>query len=150
MPSSKLSGPSAAKVDGPDFFNLPSRQAGGRMKELFKVAVVAFEAIAVMALIVGTVLFIGRFVMQMFQGTNLQEAYRDFREGFGRSLLLAVDLLVAADIILTAALDLSFESLGMLGLLVLIRTFLHFLLELELTGHWPWQSSREQGIRSEP
>ncbi len=80
MPSSKLSGPSAAQVDGPDFFNLPSRQAGGRMKELFKVAVVAFEAIAVMTLIVGTVLVIGRFVMQTFQGTNLQEAYRDFRE----------------------------------------------------------------------
>ena len=120
------------------------------MKELFKVAVVAFEAIAVMTLIVGTVLFIGRFVMQMFKGTNLQEAYRDFREGFGRSLLLAVDLLVAADIILTAALELSFESLGMLGLLVLIRTFLHFILELELTGRWPWQRSRGQGACSEP
>ena len=150
MRGSKLSGPSAAKADGPDFFNLPSQQAGGRMKELFKIAVVAFESIAVMVLILGTVLFIGRFVMQMFQGTNLQEAYRDFREEFGRSLLIAVDLLVAADIILTAALDLSFESLGVLGLLVLIRTFLHFILELELTGHWPWQSSRKHGIRSEP
>jgi uncharacterized membrane protein len=150
MRGSKLSGPSAAPVDGPDFFNLPSRQAGGRMKELFKIAVVAFEAIAVVVLIVGTVLYIGRFVMQVLQGTDRHEAYRDFREGLGRILLLAVDLLVAADIILTVALDLSFESLGMLGLLVLIRTFLHFLLELELTGRWPWQSSREQGIRSEP
>jgi uncharacterized membrane protein len=120
------------------------------MKELFKIAVVAFEAIAVMVLIVGAVLSIGRFVIQVFQGTDRHEVYRNFREGFGLSMLLAVDLLVAADIILTVALDLSFESLGMLGLLVLIRTFLHFILELELTGRWPWQSSREQGIRSEP
>jgi len=112
------------------------------MKELFKITVMVFEAIAVMVLIVGAVLSIWRFVMQMFQGTDLHEAYRDFREGFGRSLLLAIDLLVAADIILTVALDLSFESLGMLGLLVLIRTFLHFILELELTGRWPWQGSR--------
>jgi len=111
------------------------------MTEFFKVAVVAFEAIAVMVLIVGAVLCIGRLVMQMFQGTDRHEVYRDFREGFGRSLLLAVDLLVAADIILTVALDLSFESFGVLGLLVLIRTFLHFTLELELTGRWPWQNS---------
>lgn len=109
------------------------------MTELFKIAVVAFEAVAVMVLIFGAVLSIGRLVMQMFQGTNWHEVYRDFRAGFGCSLLLALDLLVAADIILTVALDLSFESLGMLGLLVLIRTFLHFILELELTGRWPWQ-----------
>lgn len=63
---------------------------------------------------------------------------------------MGLDLLVAADIILTVALEPSFESLGMLGLLVLIRTFLHFILELELTGRWPWQSSQEQGMLSEP
>ena len=111
------------------------------MKELFKIAVVAFEAIAVMVLIVGAVLSIWRFVMQVFQGTDRHEVYRDFREGFGLSLLLAVDLLVAADIILTVAVDMSFETLGMLGLLVLVRTFLHFILELEISGRWPWQSS---------
>ena len=46
---------------------------------------------------------------------------------------------MVADIILTVTLELSFETLGMLGLLVLIRTFLHFILELEITGRWPWQ-----------
>jgi uncharacterized membrane protein len=111
------------------------------MTEFFKVAVLVFEAIAVMVLIVGAVLCTGRLVMQMFRGTDRHEVYRNFREGFGRCLLLAVDLLVAADIILTVAVDHSFESLGMLGLLVLIRTFLHFVLELELTGRWPWQGS---------
>jgi uncharacterized membrane protein len=55
---------------------------------------------------------------------------------------MALDLLVAADIILTVTLDLSFEALGMLGLLVLIRTFLHFILELEVSGRWPWQAAR--------
>jgi uncharacterized membrane protein len=111
------------------------------MTEFFKVAVVAFEAIAVMVLIVGAVLCLTRLVKQMFQGTDRHEAYRDFREGFARTLLLAIDLLVAADIILTVALDLSLESFVVLGLLVLIRTFLHFTLELELTGRWPWQRS---------
>jgi len=111
------------------------------MTEFFKVAVVAFEAIATIILIVGVVLCVGRLVKQMFQGTDRHELYRDFREGIARSLLLAVDLLVAADIILTVTLDLSLESFQVLGLLVLIRTFLHFTLELELTGRWPWQRS---------
>jgi uncharacterized membrane protein len=108
------------------------------MKEAFKIAVIAFEAMAVLVLIFGAVLLMGRFIKQMLQGSELQ-AYRTFRQGFGRSLLLALDLLIAADIILTVTLDLSFETLGMLGLLVLIRTILHVILELEVTGRWPWQ-----------
>ncbi len=111
------------------------------MKEFFTIAVVAFEAVAVVVLIVGAILALGRFIVQKFQGTDNKEAYRDFRADFGSSLLLALDLLVAADVILTVALELTFTSLGMLGLLVLIRTFLHLILELELTGRWPWQES---------
>jgi uncharacterized membrane protein len=111
------------------------------MTEFFKFAVVAFEAIAVMVLIVGTLFCLGRLVKQMFQGADRHEVYRDFRESLARSLLLAVDLLVAADIILTVTLDLSLESFQVLGLLVLIRTFLHFTLELEVHGRWPWQRS---------
>ncbi|MEN8753810.1 MAG: DUF1622 domain-containing protein [Desulfobacterales bacterium] len=113
------------------------------MTQLFEMAVIAFEALAVLVLIFGAVLFFGRFIKRIFRVTERHEAYREFRQGFGRTLLLALDLLVAADIILTVALDLSFETLGMLGLLVLIRTFLHFVLELEVTGRWPWQGSHE-------
>jgi uncharacterized membrane protein len=112
------------------------------MTELFKMAVIGFEAVAVVVLIFGTVIFMGRFIMRWFQRTPRHSAYQEFRQGFGRTLLLALDLLVAADIILTVTLDLSFQTLGMLGLLVLIRTFLHFILELEITGRWPWQEAR--------
>lgn len=109
------------------------------MTELFKIAVIAFEAAAVMVLLCGSILFIGRFIIRMLRTTERHKAYREFRQGFGRTLLLALDMLVAADIILTVTLELSFDTLGMLGLLVLIRTFLHFILELEITGRWPWQ-----------
>lgn len=109
------------------------------MTELFRIAVTAFEATAVMALIIGAAFFLGRFVKEVSRTPERLEAYRRFRQGFGRTLLLALDLLVAADIILTVTLELSFETLGMLGLLVIIRTFLHFVLELEVTGRWPWQ-----------
>ena len=109
------------------------------MTELFRIAYIAFETVAILVLILGTLLSMGRFIKGMRRESDRHQAYRAFRQGFGRSLMLALDFLVAADIILTVTLDLAFESLGMLGLLVLIRTFLHFVLELEVTGRWPWQ-----------
>ncbi len=111
------------------------------MAEFFKTTVVAFEAIGVLVLIFGFVLSTGRFIKQMFRVTERHEAFRELRKGFGHTLLLALDLLVAADIILTITSDLSFETLGTLGVLVLIRTFLVFVLELEVSGRWPWQGS---------
>ena len=124
------------------------------MAELFKTAVVAFESIGVAVLIFGFALSTGRFIERIFRATERQEAFREFRKGFGLTLLLALDLLVAADIILTITIDLNFETLGMLALLVLIRTFLHFVLELEVSGRWPWQGSSraagEQTCRQAP
>lgn len=114
-----------------------------QMTELFKITVIAFESAAVLVLILGTVFWSGRCIKQLFQGTMQHQVYRTFRQGFGRTLLLALDILVAADTILTVTLEMSFETLGMLGLLVIIRTFLHLVLELDVTGRWPWQGAHE-------
>jgi uncharacterized membrane protein len=111
------------------------------MAEFFKVAVAAFEAAGVAVLIFGFVISTGHFIKQMLRVREWHEAFRDLRKGFGHTLLLSLDLLVAADIILTITSDLNFETLGTLGVLVLIRTFLVFVLELEVSGRWPWQGS---------
>ncbi|MGV3760156.1 MAG: DUF1622 domain-containing protein [Actinomycetota bacterium] len=68
------------------------------------------------------------------------ERYRCFRRRIGRAILLGLELLVAADIIRTVAVDPTFTSVGVLAGIVLIRTFLSFSLEVELTGRWPWES----------
>lgn len=65
--------------------------------------------------------------------------YRAYRQLLGRSILLGLELLVAADIIRTVAVTPTYESVGVLAIIVLIRTFLSFSLELEITGRWPWQ-----------
>jgi uncharacterized membrane protein len=65
--------------------------------------------------------------------------YEVYRRRLGRSILLGLEFLVAADIISTVAVEPTFESVGVLALIVLIRTFLSFTLELEITGRWPWQ-----------
>lgn len=65
--------------------------------------------------------------------------YREFKIRIGRSLLLGLEVLVAADIVRTVALDFTMQSILGLGTLVLIRTFLSWALVLEIEGHWPWQ-----------
>ena len=112
------------------------------MTEIFKITVIAFETLAAAVLIIGATLSLVRFINASLRGSKGREEYQRFRQGLGRTLLLALDLLVAADIILTVIMDMSFEALGMLGLLVIIRTFLHFVLHLEVNGHWPWQEHR--------
>jgi len=66
-------------------------------------------------------------------------AFRRYRANLGRGILLGLELLVAADIIGTVAVTPSFENLAVLALIVLIRTFLSFSLEVEIEGRWPWQ-----------
>lgn len=75
-------------------------------------------------------------------------AYQQFRRRIGRSILLGLEILVAADIIHTVATTPTFQSLGVLGLLILIRTFLSIEIEMELEGRWPWQ--REAPAAVEP
>ncbi|KRE54677.1 DUF1622 domain-containing protein [Phycicoccus sp. Soil748] len=67
------------------------------------------------------------------------DTYRRFRQQLGRSILLGLELLVAADIIRTVAVTPTLSSVAVLALIVAIRTFLSFSLELEISGRWPWQ-----------
>jgi uncharacterized membrane protein len=66
--------------------------------------------------------------------------YQRYRERLGRSLMLGLEILVAADIIRTVALEATLGNILGLGLLVLIRTFLSWSIVLEIEGRWPWQA----------
>lgn len=77
----------------------------------------------------------------------------DFHSGLGRSILLGLEFLVAADIINTVAVEPTIQSLLVLAGIVLIRTFLSFSLEVEIEGRWPWQRARPSGalgVESDP
>ncbi|MDQ4134978.1 MAG: DUF1622 domain-containing protein [Pseudomonadota bacterium] len=75
-------------------------------------------------------------------------AFDRYRANLGRGILLGLELLVAADIIGTVAVTPSFENLAILGLIVLIRTFLSFSLEVEIEGRWPWRRAEAEALRS--
>jgi uncharacterized membrane protein len=93
---------------------------------------------------IGVAVIAGGAILAVFLtiGRARQEdggAYEFFRRRLGRAILLGLEFLVAADIIRTVAVTPSGESVLVLGGIVLIRTFLSFSLQLEMTGAWPWQ-----------
>lgn len=74
------------------------------------------------------------------QGGSVKAAYERYRVTLGRALLIGLEILVAADIVRTVALDSTTENILGLALLVLIRTFLSWSIVLEIEGRWPWQT----------
>lgn len=83
-----------------------------------------------------------------------QDAYRPLRRQLGSSILLGLEFLVAADIIRTVAVTPDLRSVLVLGAIVLIRTFLSYSLQLEVTGYLPWQGAKarqeQQEVHSVP
>jgi uncharacterized membrane protein len=75
--------------------------------------------------------------------------YENYRLVLGKSLLIGLELLVAADIIRTIALDSTLMSLALLGGLVVVRTFLGWTVTLEVEGRWPWQQTIRSGQMTE-
>jgi uncharacterized membrane protein len=94
-------------------------------------------AIIVVAILMATVSYLLKIAArQADRGT-----YNDYRHKVGRALLLGLEILVAADIIRTVVLEPTLANVLVLGLLVLIRTFLSWSLVLEIEERWPWQPS---------
>ena len=99
----------------------------------------ALDVVGVVVLVAGTVLAFGLFARELLRRSLFPEAYSALRRSLGRAILLGLEILVAADIIRTVAVEPTFDSVIVLGGIVLIRTFLSFSLEVELEGRWPWQ-----------
>ncbi|MBZ4334612.1 DUF1622 domain-containing protein [Corallococcus interemptor] len=97
-----------------------------------------FELSGVGVMVVGAVVSVA-LVLRDARGSRRADAYRQLRHHLGRAILLGLELLVAADIIRTVAEAPSLGQVIILGLIVLIRTFLSFTLEVEVDGRWPWQ-----------
>jgi uncharacterized membrane protein len=110
-------------------------------RELIETAGRIIDAAGVAAMVIGAVLA-AMFAVPKLLGRKAG-VYEEFRRFLGRSILLGLELLVAADIIRTVAISPTLESVAALAVIVLIRTFLSWSLELEITGRWPWQGKAE-------
>lgn len=108
---------------------------------LMELVVHGFEIAGVLVLVVGALAaFASALVTARRAGAAV--AYERVRRGVGRAILLGLELLIIADIVLTITVDPTLESALALGLIVVVRTFLSFSLEVELEGTLPWRRSR--------
>jgi len=92
----------------------------------------------VTVILTATALYVSQILAQRADAIT----YKNYRHQVARALLLGLEILVAADVIRTVALEPTLQNVLVLGLLVLIRTFLGWSLVVEIEERWPWQSSR--------
>ena len=106
---------------------------------IFEVVSEMIDVLGVGVIVLGIVLGTLRFVKAKIKNPKDERNFESYREDLGRSLLLSLEFLVAADIIRSVAITPTLESVAILGIIILIRTFLSVTMELEVSGRWPWQ-----------
>ncbi len=120
------------------------------LHRLIPAAARVVELVGVAILLLGALLALGAFVLRLGRGHRFVAVYDDLRANLGRAILLGLEFLVIADIIGTVAVEPTLANLAVLAVIVAIRTFLSFALELEVTGRWPWQPRPERPDAARP
>lgn len=112
--------------------------AKATVEELIGLVGIGIDVVGVVVIVAGIAWATSHFLLQHMS----EEHYESYKSRVGRSLLLGLEMLVAADIVKTIALEATFGSLGVLACLIAIRTFLSWSLVVEIDGRWPWQFAR--------
>lgn len=125
---------------------IASSSAGEGILIWIEYAALAIEVVAVAIIVVSILSSTIRYIFQAVLHPGFKDQkdrYQKLKMSLGRTLLLGLEMMVAADIVRTVALEATLESVLVLGLLVLIRTFLSWALVVEIEGRWPWQPERK-------
>jgi uncharacterized membrane protein len=110
--------------------------------EVMHAIVRAFEGLGVAILVVGTAIALVRYVVQLAQRTDRLQAFAALRAQLGRSILLGLEVLVAADIVRTIVEVPTLQSAVSLGIIVIVRIALSFAIDIEVDGVAPWRKGR--------
>jgi uncharacterized membrane protein len=122
---------------------IASASFGDTILEWIEIAALAIELLAVV-IIAGAIFYATiRYTFHTTLRPGEEGPYQELKVRLGRAILLGLEILVAADIVRTVALEATLESVVVLGLLVLIRIFLSWSLVVEIEERWPWQPKRE-------
>ena len=110
------------------------------LKSVAERIVWVMEGAGILAIVGGAAAATAESVYAAIRKGMSRSLYQLYREHVGQAILLGLEFLVAADIIRTVAVAPTFQNVAILGVIVLIRTFLSFALEVETTGTWPWKA----------
>lgn len=147
-------GPRQARAASETSHPIALRRLFRVIRSMIEHAHAVVDALAKLLELVGAAIILGGVVLASARfavdgnRTNWEDAYQRYRAGLGRGILLGLELLVGADIISTITAPLTFASVGLLGAIIAIRTFLSFSLETEIEGCWPWRRKTRDEKRS--
>jgi len=117
------------------------------IKQFIEWSATGIEIVTVVLILAASIFGTARFLIHL--ATSVPDAYRQYKVQLGKMLILALEFLVAADIIRTVALEQTLNNVLILGLLVIIRTFLSWSLSVEIEGTWPWSKRPESDAPEE-
>ena len=113
--------------------------------QFVEIAALIIELLAVAIIVSAVLVGMWRYLRHTLSSRTLvDQRFNEYRMVLARALLLGLEILVAADIVKTVVLEPTLESVGVLGLLVVIRIFLGWSLIVEMEGRWPWQGKAEE------
>ncbi len=116
-----------------------------QFSEVISIAGYAIEAVGVLIIVLGSCIASVVFV-RTYRHQPEGMAYKTYRRQLGRSIILGLEFLIAGDIIRTVVVADTLENVAVLGLIILVRTFLSVTLHLEVEGRWPWQEDRQDKV----
>ncbi len=111
------------------------------MRELIRYSSTVLEASGLAVIMIGAIVSSSAFLIRL-RLRGFDASYRSYRADLGRGILLGLELLIAADILKSLLIDPTLSGLLVLAGIVIVRTFLSFSLEVEINGHWPWETTR--------
>jgi uncharacterized membrane protein len=117
----------------------------GVIRTVIEWAALAIEILGALVIVAGVLkVAITRGTIRYLFHLDQPGAFERYKHQMGRSLLLGLEFLVAGDVVRTVALEPTLINVAVLGLLVLVRTFLSWSLAVEIEGHWPWQGRSDR------
>ena len=129
---------------------MPGSEAVGVVRAVIEWAALAIEILGATVIVAGVIrVAVMRGTVRYLFQLDKPGAFERYKHQMGRSLLLGLEFLVAGDVVRTVALEPNLTNVVVLGLLVLIRTFLSWSLAVEIEARWPWQARAESGAQPE-
>ena len=110
-----------------------------KFTEVISIAGYGIETVGVLVILIGSAIASVTY-LRTFRQQPEGTAYQSLRRQLGRAIILGLEFLIAGDIIRTVIVADTLQNIAILGLIILIRTFLSVTLHLEVEGRWPWQS----------
>jgi len=129
---------------------MPGKELVTFVRESIEWAALAIEVFGAIVIVAGVLrVALTRSTLRDLLQLGKLDAYDSYKHQLGKSLLMGLEFLVAADVVRTVALDPTLDNVAILGLLVVIRTFLSWSLTVEIEGRWPWQRRQETEISAQ-